>query len=356
MMSVEYYPLRIVKKVQETKDAYSFYFSVPCEHESLFSYHAAQFLTFKFTIEGKEYVRSYSLSSCPFLKETLQTSVKKVEGGKVSAYMIDSLKEGQDILSQKPLGEFFRTPKTLKPQTYVLFAGGIGITPLFSILKTILHLDLCERVLLIYSNKNRDNVIYQKQIQEWQAKYKTKLNVQFVFSQTEGRLDAQKLSQFLKEIQLSSCVFYLCGPKDYMSFIKEHLQGQGASPESIYTEDFKVVPVLGPKPDKNSVFFEAGNYKEGEPQRLEARIDDQDIQISLNREKSLLEQLLDQGHNVPFSCASGSCMTCMAKLKEGKVFQLEEGILDEENIKALEMLTCQSYPLSEKVVIDYDDL
>ena len=104
------------------------------------------------------------------------------------------------------------------------------------------------------------------------------------------------------------------------------------------------------------MIFTAGNFEEGEPEELKAVVEGEEVSIPLNREKSLLEQLLDRGHNVPFSCASGTCMTCLAKLKQGKTFQPEEGILDEENIQDREILTCQSYPLSRKVVIDYEDL
>ncbi len=355
-MSAEYYPLKIIKKIQETEDSYSFYFSVPTECKSLFSYRPAQFLTFKFSIDGKDYVRSYSLSSSSFLDEPLQTSVKRVVDGVVSNYMIDFCKEGDEVLSQKPLGDFFNLPKTLKTQTYVLFGAGIGITPLFAILKTVLSSNLCEKLILIYSNRNEDSIIYKKSLKEWQKRYPDKLKIQNILSQENGRLDSKKLSSILEKISLDNSLFYLCGPKNYMNLITDTLMDKGCSSESIYKEDFNVVPVRGPTPDKYSVFFETKVYEEGEPETLEAILNGEQIKIDLNREKSLLEQLLDQGYNPPFSCTSGACMTCMAKLKEGKVFQLEEGILDEENIQSLEMLTCQCYPLSKKIRIDYDDL
>ncbi len=355
-MSVEYYPLKIIKKIQETEDSYSFYLSVPKEYKSIFSYSTSQFLTFKFSINNKDYVRSYSLSSSPFLDEPLQTSVKRVKDGIVSNYMIDFLKEGDEILSQKPLGDFFNLPKTLKTQTYVLFGAGIGVTPLFAILKTVLSSNLCEKVILIYSNRNEASIIYKNPLKKWKKQYFDKLEIQNILSQEEGRLDFEKLYKLLEKMPLKNSLFYLCGPKDYMSFVGDGLVKKGYPPENIYKEDFNVVPVYGPKPDKYSVFFEAKTYEEGEPEILEAVLNGEQVKIDLNREKSLLEQLLEKGYNPPFSCTSGSCMTCMAKLKEGKVFQLEEGILDEENIQSLEMLTCQCYPLSKKVRIDYDNL
>ena len=353
---MEYYPLKIEKKVQESKDSYSFYFSIPKEHEFAFVYRPAQFLTFKFNIDGKDYVRSYSIASSSFANEILQTSVKRVQGGIVSNYMIDNLKEGDEIFSQKPLGEFFTPPKTLEDQTYVLFAAGIGITPLISILKTVLVTKTCKEVILIYSNREQQDIIYNAQLEDWKKSYPDKLKIHNVISKKEGRLDASKISHFLNDINLQSSLFYLCGPKDYMSFIEKTLQDLKISEFKIFKEDFNVVPILGPKPDEDSVFFESEVFEQGAPETLEANIYGENIKIPMNSEKSLLEQLLDEGHEAPFSCTSGSCMTCMAKLKEGKVFQLDEGILDEDNIKALEILTCQCYPLSKKVVIDYEDL
>ena len=355
-MSVKYYPLKVIKKSFETKTSCSFYFAVPEEHKSLFTYKTAQFLTFRFLIEGKEYVRSYSIASSPFIDEPLRTTVGLVEGGVVSNYMLSQIKQGDIIDSQISLGEFFCPPKSLKPQHYVLFSAGIGITPLFSILKTVLETDLAEKVSLIFSIRRTENFIYQEELESWEKKHKGKFKIQIILSEKEGRLNPEKLSHILKPLDLKNSLFYLCGPKNYMDMISKSLLSANIQPENIHTENFNVVPIRGPKPDENSVFFTANTVKEGEPEQLTALLDGEKLKIPLNREKSLLEQLIDQGHNPPFSCTSGSCMTCMAKLKEGKVFQLEEGILDEENIKNLEVLTCQCYPLSKAVSIDYDNL
>ena len=355
-MSLEYYPLKVTKKVFETKTSCSFYFSVPEEHKALFTCQTAQFLTFRFTIEGKEYVRSYSLSSSPFINEELRTTVGHVEGGKVSNYMLSEIKEGDTVYSQKPLGEFFRPPQTLKPQNYVLFGAGIGITPLFSIIKTVLEINLAKSVILVFSIRKPEDFIYQKELEELEKKYKDRFKIKLILSSREGRLNSEKLSSILTPLDLTQSLFYLCGPKPYMEMIAQGLLTAGINSECIKTEDFKVIPIRGPKPDKNSVFFTAESFEEGEPENLKAILEGEELEIPLNREKSLLEQLIDQGHNPPFSCTSGSCMTCMAKLKEGKVFQLEEGVLDEDNINNLEILTCQCYPLSKNVSIDYDNL
>ena len=355
-MPVSYYPLKVIKKEFETEKSCSFYFKVPEQYKTLFSYKTAQFLTFRFLIEGKEYVRSYSIASSPFLKETLRTTVGRVKNGVVSNYMLSHIKEGDQIESQTPLGEFFQLPKSLTPKDYVLFAGGIGITPLFSILKTVLSARLANKIYLFFSISTQSHLIYRKELNQLADKFKDQLTVQPIFSQKEGRLNNKKLQQILETLNLSESFFYLCGPKDYMQMIQESLLKSEVKKENIHTEDFKVIPQRGPKPDENSVFFNASQTTEAEPKTLTTFLNGETVEIPLHRETSLLEQLIDQGYNPPFSCTSGSCMTCMAKLKEGKVFQLEEGILDEENIKNLEILTCQCYPLSEAVSIDYDNL
>ena len=355
-MPVEYYPLKLIKKEFETEKTCSFYFEAPKQHRALFTYKTAQFLTFRFLIEGKEYVRSYSIASSPFLEEPLRTTVGRVKDGIVSNHLLAHIKEGDFIESQAPLGEFFQLPKSLSPKDYILFAGGIGVTPLFSILKTVLAAHLANKVHLIFSISNLKHFIYKKELEILEKKFKKQLIIKLILSQEEGRLDNIKLQKVLETLNLKESLFYLCGPKDYMTMIQEHLLKSEVKKESIHTEDFKIVPQRGPKPDENSVFFNANQAVEKEPKTLKATLAGENLKIPLNREKSLLEQLIDQGYNPPFSCTSGSCMTCMAKLKEGKIFQLEEGILDEDNIKNLEILTCQCYPLSETVSIDYDNL
>lgn len=355
-MSIEYYPLTVVKKVFETENSCSFYFSIPDQYRSLFSYQTAQFLTFRLVIDGKEYVRSYSIASSPFCEEALRATVGRVEGGLVSNHMLSYVKEGDQIESQKPMGEFFKIPKTLKSQNYILFAAGIGITPLFSIIKTLLETDFSKEITLVFSIRRKEDFIYKKELQKLEQKFKDKFKIRSIISSEEGRINPEKVSLLFEPSYLKNSNCYLCGPKPYMNMIREALLNDQVSRENIHTEDFKVAPIRGPKPDKDSVFFSIGNFEEGEPESLKAFLDGENIEIPLNREKSLLEQMIDQGHNPPFSCTSGSCMTCMAKLKEGKVFQLEEGILDEENIRQSEILTCQCYPLSKKVSIDYDNL
>ena len=351
---VDYYPLKVIKKEWETKNSCSFYFEVDKNFRDLFEYKTAQFLSFRFKIKGKEYVRSYSLSSSPFREETLRTTVGRVGDGVVSNYMLDQIKEGDTIQSQVPLGEFFKLPSSFSAKPFVLFAAGIGITPIFSILKTLLETGMGSKIKLLFSIRKEEEFIYEKEIRDLEKKH-SNFSLNLIVSKKEGRLDKERIKKEMEEISKKEAQAYLCGPKEYMKMIRECLLDLSFKKEQIHKEDFKVIPITYPTPDDQSVFFEK-EAEEGEPKNLKARFDSEDVKIPLNREKALLEQLIDQGHQPPFSCLSGNCMTCMAKLKKGKVFMLEEGILDEENIKNLEILTCISYPLSPEVEIDYEDL
>ena len=179
------YPLKIKEKIPEAKDSVSFILEPLPEYKNLFHYKPAQFLTFYFEMKEKRILRSYSLSSCPLINEHLKTTVKRVTKGVISNYMIDHLKEGDIVYSRKPAGKFFKPPTDLKPKHYFLFAGGSGITPLFSIIKTALLSDPKNQVTLFYANKNASSVIYQKELSEWSKKYKIQFKILHLFSQPE---------------------------------------------------------------------------------------------------------------------------------------------------------------------------
>ena len=384
MKAVKYFPLQVTEKIQETENAVSFCLKPAVASDSArFYYKPAQFLTFKLNIQGADVIRSYSLSSSPLAgEEGMRTTVARVPGGKASNHLTDFVQKGDRILSQPPQGEFFSLPSDLKPRRYMLFAAGIGITPLFSILKTALHAFPDDRVYLLYSSRDRRHIIYRKELEALGRRFPERLQVKHLLSREKAPAEAggseggekgrgeagrsyesARLNEAILQRELNGSLwlkeglFYLCGPKDYMAFVQGFLKSRGVDRACIHTEDFKTAPLLGPKPDENSVVFAAANgAEEAEPEILEAVLDGETVRIPIDRKTSLLEQLLDGGHSPPFSCTSGSCMTCMARLKKGRVFQPEEGVLDEENIKALEVLTCQAYPLSRTVVLDYDDI
>ena len=384
------YPIKIKKKIKETKDSTSFIFEVPNEYKSLFHYSPAQFLTFDFQIKGKKFLRSYSLSSCPLLKEDLKTTVKRVKGGIISNFMIDHLKEGDTLLSRKPAGRFFKPPKNLKPKHYYLFAGGSGITPLFSIIKTILISDFKNKVVLFYANRDESSIIYHKELKEWRMRYKENFNVIHILSQEKqnwcniyGRLETKHLEKYFSNILVnhSDHLYYLCGPVGFMETVQSFLEQNKVKKTHIRKESFlsvsqKKILASNLKTKKQNEEFSSapvktlnssesqpevllkgknGGDQKAHPETIRAIINKEEIEIPAQPDIPILEQLLSAGYSPPFSCLSGSCMSCLAVLKKGRIIQEERGILEDENLENYEILTCQAKPESQLVEVDYDN-
>ncbi len=410
--SLRFYPIKIKQRIQETTDSVSFVFEVPKEHKELFYYTPAQFLTFEFQIKEEKFLRSYSLSSCPLLNEDLKTTVKRVKDGVVSNYMIDFLKTGDTLLSRKPAGRFFKPPTDLKPKHYFLFAGGSGITPLFSIIKTTLLSDPHNKVSLFYANKEETCIIYYKELQDLVSRYQERFNIIHVLSQSKtaggdiyGRLKTEHLEKYFadKEITNPHYLYYLCGPLGFMQTVQDFLIHKQVKRVNIRKESFfstssqisgtlrkdhiikplkegslkeeserasiKPLSTEEDKPKQENDFTndsitepevllsgKKGESEKAKPQVIRACINEELIEISAQADIPILEQLLSAGYSPPFSCLSGSCMSCLAVLNTGRIRQEERGILEDENLKNHEILTCQAKPESLLVEVDYDNM
>ena len=375
-MKQKTYPLKIKKKIKEGRDACTLILSPKKEDENIFLYKPAQFLSFHLNIGGESIVRSYSLSGSPLLGEPLTTSIKKVKGGRGSNYLVDEVSENQVLESTKPLGKFFKAPANLKPRHYFIVAGGSGITPLFSVIKTVLLSDDKNTATLVYCNQDEASIIYKQELSHWAKRCPKRLRVEHFLSRQktlkkgfQSRLSPAGFQQVLTKSK--SCFhdldfeYYLCGPAPLMKMSEEVLITRGVQKKQIRKESFGTVSLKSPSPaEKNAVCLPESAVvisAEGEstsPQNNEktlfAVIDGERVKIPLEKDIPLLEQLISAGHSPPFSCMAGSCMTCMAVLKKGQVYQDEPGILAEENISAKEILTCQAKPLSSTIEVDYD--
>ena len=379
------YPIKISKKIQETHDSISLIFDIPEEYKSIFLYSSAQFLTFQLNINEKKYLRSYSLSSCPLLNEPLQTTVKRVKEGVVSNYMIDHLKEGDTILSRKPAGRFFKPPGDLKAKHYYLFAAGSGITPMFSIIKTVLSCDKNNQITLFYANRNEHSIIYKKELKNWSDRFPV-FKIIHILSQAQqsnscdiqGRLNEKHLKKYLN-LKKTHELFYLCGPEGFMQTIENFLTMQSIAKTQIHKESFfssiskkdtsqkqteiKTTSSVSAcskdtvSVEEQSITVCANEYLNKQaPNFIEALINNEKIKISAQPDIPILEQLLSAGYSPPFSCLSGNCMSCLAVLKKGRITQDERGILEDDNITNKEILTCQAKPESLHVEVDYDNI
>lgn len=362
------YALKIEKKIWETQDAVSFNFYIPREIGEDFLYTAGQFVGLHLTIDGKEYHRSYSLSSSPVVDEHFQITVKRVEGGKVSNYLLDHVHEGQSIEVSSPQGRFFHKQDTNIGGLYLFFAAGSGITPVYSIIKTLLATHPDNKIVFVDCNRNENSIIYKKELESLQQKEKHRLHIEHILSQpTEGsckysgRLNKDHLHQLVKEHSLKDVAqAYMCGPDAWMQTIRTELSTLGFPTDRLFSESFGVPTAQNFKATEavptDLIIVGDKSQPKGNCQKIKALIGGEWVEADYKPDQSLLDCLIEAGGNPPYSCMDGACMACVAKVVDGAAFQKDPGILADENFNNREILTCQAQPWSQNVSIDYDHL
>lgn len=342
-----YKNLRVTAIINETADTKTFVLE-PKTPADNFSYEAGQFLTLVFHRPFGEERRSFSISSSPALNEPLMLTIKRVENGAYSRLLLDKGMVGDEWQTIGASG-FFVFPPLLKPYRQIFFfAAGSGITPVFSLIKTLLFTEPNVDVVLIYSNRNINTTIFYKELNLLLSRFSTRFKIEFLFS-TAPNLARARLSKWLLEILLNEyktavneeCLFYLCGPYEYMRMASIGLVANGIAEKNIHKEDF--IPLkLEPKelpPDKNAhlVFINVN----GETHKIEVQYPE-----------TILSAAKKAGLQMPYSCEAGRCGTCVARCTSGKVWMsYNEVLMDDEMAKGL-VLTCTGYPVGEDVYLD----
>ena len=349
----KYYNLTIKEIIKETDEAVSIVFSNP---ENKITYLPGQYLTLILNIDGEEVRRSYSLSSSPDLDLSLSVTVKKVDNGKVSNYLVDQLKPGIEMKVMEPKGNFTTEFDKDNERSFVLFAGGSGITPLMSIMKSALIAEPKSDVTLIYQNRTENSIIYNKLLDDLKDKYHDRLNVIHILSQPEAKWDGLKgrlnqdtmldiFNQYKIKAERSSV--FTCGPQGMMDAVESGLDllsidKKNRHKESFYSPDSNV---------KKAVKTEDKKSPETESQ-VTILLDNEEHEISVRSNEYILETALDADINMPFSCQGGICTSCRGKLVSGKVTMDDPDGLSDEEIEAGYILTCVSHPVSKDVKIE----
>ena len=331
----------------ETNDALSIHFKNGNIFKK-FKYKPGQFLTIHVPINGEIHKRAYSFSSNPFTDRDLKITIKRVEEGLVSNYIHDSLKIGDKLEADTPMGSFFIEPKKTNKKQYVLFAGGSGITPIFSILKSILAKEKDAKILLIYANQYIESIIFYNDLLTLQSEYPNHLSIEhFISSEninkdhyhngfiTRNALDTIFESNNLK---YDDHVYMICGPFGYMEKVKEILKENGINRDKISIEVFKLPEV---KVSGNDLTSKVTIKHAGEEHEIDVKGD-----------TTILQQAMFKNIVIPYSCRSGMCAACKAKCTEGKVKMLEGHFLSEDEVEQGNILTCISYPLTEKITLE----
>lgn len=334
----DYHALTVVDVVDETADTRSFVLDVPPELEPVFEYAAGQFCTFRADVDGEPVVRCYSMSSSPDTGDPFTTTVKRVEGGRMSNWMNDSLAPGDSIDVLRPTGLFVLHDRETP---IVAFAGGSGITPVISIVKSALAMT-DRRILLVYANRDGDAVIFADELDRLRAQSDGRLSVHHHLDSERGFLDAAQCATLVGEDAHAD--FYVCGPGPYMEVVEAGLATLGVDADRVFIERF-VLPEL---PDTSTGDGEAGT------ESLVIRLAQQRTTLRYEAGDTILNAARRGGLQPPFSCEQGNCATCMAKLDEGTARMRVNNALTPEEVEEGWVLTCQALPTSPTVVVDYD--
>ncbi len=366
-----FYHLKIKNKIQETGDTVSLVFDVPSHLEDTFDYQAGQYLTLKFSINDQEARRAYSMSSSP-KDADIKVTIKRVEGGLVSNYIHDSVQIGDTIDVMAPQGRFVAKINETNRKTYYLLGSGSGITPLMSILKTILEDEAQSSVFLFYGSRNEQQIIFKNELEELEQKYKGQLFVEHILSQPKqekasgigglfgkkktlwlgkkGRIDRKHTAEYLEKNipPYPKTEYFICGPGNMINTVKDVLIARGVSDKSIHFELFNS-NTPGDGVQKGKVSSASSSSSKAAIIHLDGKV----FNLDIPSDKTVLQSLLDAGHEPPYSCTTGSCSTCIAKVLNGGAMMDVCYALDDDEVEEGYILTCQAKVTSNDIEIDY---
>jgi ring-1,2-phenylacetyl-CoA epoxidase subunit PaaE len=360
MSALKFYPLKVKDVRPETADCVSVSLEVPEDLAKTFEFAPGQYLTFRRHFDNAEVRRSYSICTSPKDGE-LRVAIKMVEEGKFSTYAHSELKAGDVLDVMPPMGKFTPKKTDAKHKEYVAFAAGSGITPIMSIMKTVLEEEPNSNFTLIYGNRSRTSIIFREAIEALKNKYMERLRLFHVLSREymdiplfSGRISAAKCEEFCKSLIDVKNVdeAFICGPEEMILSVREKLMELGMPQGSVHIELFT-------SPDQPKASHEkwVNSHKadKGPLSKVTVTVDGAtfEMEVPFNGE-TILDAALKAGADLPYACKGGVCCTCRAKVTEGEVEMEVNYALDHHEIEKGYVLTCQSHPRTEKVVVDFD--
>ncbi|MBA3673636.1 MAG: phenylacetate-CoA oxygenase/reductase subunit PaaK [Chitinophagaceae bacterium] len=356
-MALHFQPLTVKDIKKETQDCVSISFEVSKELQKEFDFKQGQSLTLRKILEGEEVRRSYSICTSP-LDNELRVAVKKVPGGLFSTFANTQLKPGDVIDVMPPSGNFYTDLQSSNKKNYVAFAAGSGITPLLSIIKTTLLTEPYSTFTLVFGNKNHTSIIFKEELEALKDKYIQRFRLYHILSRERmdadinyGRINADKCLQLTKLIDLNSVdEFFICGPEEMIFGVSDFLEQNGIDKRKIHFELF-TTPLRKTSSYKSPVASEANKETSKITVTLDGRSFDFDLDYDSN---NILDAALGEGADLPYACKGGVCTTCKAKLVKGQVEMEVNYGLEPDEVEAGFILTCQSHPRSEKVMVDFD--
>jgi len=327
----------VTRIIKETADSRTY---VLAPEEQPFSYRAGQFCTFKVTVDGEDLYRSYSMSSAPETDTELMTTVKRVNGGKVSNWIIDNVVEGDELTMTRAAGTFVLGSASAP---LLAFAGGSGVTPILSLAKSALA-STDRAVRLLCADRDRGSAIFEAVLDDLVERYPGRLSVQRHLDDEHGLLDAAGVEKFVGADHNADC--YLCGPEGFMTIVRAALPDTA----NVLVEDFDASPpVKAPAPEASEA---AGEVDAGGTVTI--RLDRKKASVPRVAGETLLESARRAGLSPPFSCEAGNCGTCMARLLEGEATMRTNEVLEDDEIADGYILTCQAVPDTASITVEYE--
>jgi ring-1,2-phenylacetyl-CoA epoxidase subunit PaaE len=357
-MSIEFHKLRVAEVKRETPDAVSVRLELPPELADTFKFRAGQHLTFRRTIDGEELRRNYSLCVAPD-EGVLKIGVKQIAGGVFSGWVNSALKAGDELEVMAPHGSFCWTFDADARNEYAAFAGGSGITPILSLMKTALSLEPHSRFTLFYGNRTSVGIMFLEEIAALKDRYLDRLQVYHFLEDEEeeialfnGRLDRAKTEEILGALIDPAHVdaFFICGPGPMMDAIEEALVAREVDKPRILIERFTTGPLSAAQAAAARALEEkAAGLK------MSVTLNGRRVNVTFDPEKhSILDNVRAAGLPAPFACKGGVCATCRAKVTAGEVQMKVNYGLSAEELADGYVLTCQATPVSEGVALTYD--
>jgi ring-1,2-phenylacetyl-CoA epoxidase subunit PaaE len=347
-----FYKLNIKEVRRETQDAVSVLFNVPLEFQDFYRFTAGQYINLKLTLDGNEIRRAYSICSTPESGE-LRIAVKSVKNGAFSVFANTQLKAGDTLEVGTPEGKFTVEPDANRLKNYLAFAAGSGITPVMSILHSVLLSEPKSTFVLVYGNKTPEETIFQKQLHELQLKYVGRFFVHYVYSQAKiegelfGRIEKSTVNFVLnnKHKELDFDKFFLCGPEEMINTVAAVLKERNIKESAIKFELFSTSTA------ENKIEKSLEGHT-----KITVLVDGDETTFEMSQKQTVLEAALKQGIDAPYSCQGGICSSCLGRITSGSAEMKKNSILTDGEIAEGLILTCQAHPTSDSLYVDYDDV
>jgi ring-1,2-phenylacetyl-CoA epoxidase subunit PaaE len=351
----KFHQLKVADIRRETADCVSVAFEIPENLKAEYQYVQGQYVTIKMNHSGEEIRRSYSLCSSPIADQDFRVAAKKVKDGRMSVYLNEQLKVGDVLEVMTPMGSFYNL-SSAEDKNVILFAGGSGITPMMSIVKSLLKSTPSVNLTLFYGNQNEASIIFKDELAQI-ASANNNFNLYNILDDAnapvdelyKGLITKEKVAELVKKhVDMNTDVeFFICGPTPMMKNVEESLANLNVAKERVHLEYFTASLEAAketPADSSEKIVAQVTVLLDGDETTFELASDG----------KNILDAAMDQDLDVPFSCKGAVCCTCRAKVLEGKVRMKANYALTEEEVAEGFILTCQAHPLTAKVVVDYD--